>query len=645
MVPLLLDVERRAANGSGTPARTVERPRPGAGFAAALAVLLAILYVFVQPNYTGDVEEYAVMTVALAQHGSPDLRPGDAATAKTLLPWLAPQLDELAQGLGKPGDVPRQGYYRGHDGRAYAIHFFAYPALAALAYKLVPLAGAHGFKCFLAVNLAFVFVLGLALRRLFGSNARAAFGVALFLLCGGFLYAPWSGPETMSASALLAALALYATGAPVSAGLLAGIAATHNPPIVLFAAFAPLMRLCLTWERGAGLAANARRAIGARELLGSTLTCVLFALPVAFNLWAFSTPSIIAKVSTSIEFATANRLFSLYFDLNQGMLVGVPGLFAALLLCGWRGRAAALAACALLFSVALAAPSLVPHNWNSGGAGMMRYAFWAAMPLLFAFLWRLRERARWPVALLAVLVALQVAAIVHARKYNATEFSPLARWVLAHAPRAYHPDPEIFHERATHAEGALDPRVVDSYEAGGIVVKRLFNLDNLNADTVLCGPGRALSPASAIVAADRNWRYINGPVECTAAIERLAGQPGLVLADGWSAVEHGGGDWEGVWSQAPRARLAIRLEPGQRPTRLALHGRYYEGNRRTRVRIDGVDLGWQPLDQHPEFELPVGKGAPDSIAVELEFDAPHVPPASQPDQRHIAFFLQKVTLR
>jgi hypothetical protein len=649
------DGGERIAQTTDLAASAPTHPVPGNGrlpgrarsaFAAALAALLALLFLVANPNHVGDVEEYALMTVALAQHASPDIRPTDIATASAQLPPYAASLDLLAQGMGQPGEMPKPGYYRGHDGRTYAIHFFAYPALAVPAYKALALCGADPFKCFLAVNLAFVFVLGLALRRLLGSNGRAAFGVLLFLLCGGYLYGNWSSPETMSAAALLAALALYATGAPLTAGLLAGLAAMHNPPIVFFAAFAPLLRLCLVWQRGASLATNLRRALGPRELAGSILAATLFALPLLFNQWAFGVPSIIARVSTSNELATANRLFSFFFDLNQGMLVGVPGLFAALLATRWRGRGAALCALCLLFTVALAAPALVAHNWNSGSAGMMRYAFWGAMPLLFALLWSLHGRARWPVPLLAALVALQLASLAHARRYTPNEFSPLAKWVLAHAPGAYNPDPEIFHERTVLAETRLDPQQVDSYVVDGVVVKRMFNLDN-SGPKELCGPGFEVAADAPVVPADRRWRYINGngAVPCAPVTNLAVGAPGLLLREGWSTVEHLGGMWDGVWSDSARARLTIAVGPGQRPTHLTLHGRYYDGNQRTRVTLDGVDLGWQRLDQYPSLPVPPAKGQARTLEVALQFDAPHVPPPTEPEQRRLAYFLQKVTMR
>jgi hypothetical protein len=329
------------------------------------------------------------------------------------------------------------------------------------------------------------------------------------------------------------------------------------------------------------------------------------------------------------------------------MLVGVPGLAAALLAWGWRGsrRTLALTAGAALFSLALALPTLVAHNWNSACAGMMRYAFWGAMPLLFAVLLRLRERPHWPRSLLAMLVVVQLASIVHARSYNETEFSPLAKWVLAHAPGAYNPEPEVFMDRSTHVEKWLDASLVGRYEVDGVVVKQLFNLHNPAIDTALCGRGRTLAAGNNIASADRDWRYINGPIRCTAAAELPVGQAGLRMLAGWSYVEHGGGEWEGAWSASARARLSIEIDPPHRPAHLMLRGHYFDGNHRTRVTVDGVDLGWQQLDQQPALPVPPAPGAARALEVELEFDAPRVPRPGEPDQRQLAFFLQKVTTR
>jgi hypothetical protein len=486
-------------------------------FAALLALVLAVLAAAVRPSQNGDFPEYALMTVALANHASPDIRPSDIAAARVLQPEFGGAFDVLGKGMREQALVPVPGFFRGNDGNTYAIHFFAYPALAAVPFRLLQALGANPFKCFQAVNLAMVFVLGLALYRLFGNGRHAALGLLAFALCGAMLYWQWSSPETMSAAALLAGLILYTTGAPLAGGLLAGLAAMQNPPIGLFCAFAPLLRLCLGYRPELGLVANLKAALAWRFLLGAAASAALYALPVLFNLYAFSTPSIIAKGATSTFLITPNRLHSFFFDLNQGVLVGVPAIALALALwwpTGARARALAVTCGALAFAVALAVPSLAAQNWNSAAAGIMRYALWGAMPLLFAFLWRLRAGARWPAGLLLAVLAVQAGAMYHARQYNELEFSPLAKSALAHAPGWYNPDPEIFYERVTHGESFPEPEKTFAYRVDGTVVKTLYNERNPAAATTLCGPGRALAPDNRSAGADTGWRYINGPPRC-----------------------------------------------------------------------------------------------------------------------------------
>ena len=637
------DVPARAAPGLASTRR----------FAAVLALLLAVFAAAVPPDQNGDFEEYALMTIALASHASPDIRLPDIQLAKQLLPNFAAPLVVLEQGMRENRDVPRPGFYRGRERAVYAIHFFAYSALAAAPFRLLQAIGAPPFKCFQFVNLALVFVLGLAMYRLFGSGRKAMLGVAFFLLCGGWLYLNWSSPECMSAAALLAAVILYLTGAPLAGGLLAGVASMQNPPIVLFCAFAPLLRWCVAWQPGAGLAANLKAGLQPRYLLGIGATAGLFAFPVLFNLWHFGVPNIIAKVSTSVELVSLNRLHSFFFDLNQGMIIGVPGLLAALALWGWRRqpgssrlRSLALLGAASAFAVALAVPALAAQNWNSLAAGMMRYAFWGAMPFLFVFLWRLHLSVRWPAALVIGVLAVQTGCLVYAGTYHTLEFSPLARYTLEHAPGWYNPDAEIFHERLEQRERYFEPERTYAYTLNGAAIKTLYNLRNLAAEARLCGAGRALGPDNEVVDGDQQWRYINGAVKCMSALSLAVGEPALQLASGWSVPEQHGGEWDGVWSDAGRSSLAITFDPEQKPSYLSLQGRYFDGNKRTRVTINGVDMGWQDLALMPLLALP-GPGArlASPLVVELEYDAPHSASASESDKRRLAFFLQNVTVR
>lgn len=496
-------------------------PAAGARFATrwffvVLAIALLAIGVIGSPRHEGDVDEYALMTVAIANHGTAAVTPAALAEARALLPPRAIVFDQLEAGMKTHAQIPKWGFERGRDGQVHSIHFFAYPALAALPYRLLGALGLPPAYCFVAVNLAMVFVLGLALRRLLGSAGRAAFGLALFFTCGGLLYWNWSSPEAMSAAALLAGLCFFATGAPLAGGLLAGLAAMHNPPIVFFAAFAPLFAMLLD-ARGFALLRQPRM------WAGGALCAAMFALPFLYNLWLFGEPSLIAKYSTSRELVGWPRLASFFLDLNQGMLVGVPALAVALAVMAWRGLAPAerrrqrvLLALGLASTVALALPALSALNWNSAAQGPMRYAFWAAMPLVFVLLLRLRAQPAWNGWALALLLVLQAVAMRHAMSYNSVEFNRLAQLALRHAPSLYNPDPELFRERLANAELPLDPEAAYSYQAGGRTFKTLYNANHAGGVRQLCGAGRMLADPGTD-AGYGGWRYVNGAPQCVDA--------------------------------------------------------------------------------------------------------------------------------
>jgi hypothetical protein len=489
--------------------------RAGWRFPLVLALLLALLPARYPQQFGGDVLEYTVGTIAIADHGTPDITLDNVARVEQMLPDLNSAFDLLQTDMRDGKELVLRAFIRGRTGAVYPIHFFGYQMLAALPFKLLEHLGAPPFKAFQFVNLAAIFVLGLALRRFFGSSSKALAGVALFMLCGGWLYWNWSSPECLSAAALLAGLLLFTSGAPVAGALLAGLAAQQNPTIVFFFAFAPLVLLVLGYRREEGVAANLKAVLTRRNLLGLGLGAAVFALPPLFNLVQFGSPNPIAKSMSDASLIGLLRLESYFFDLNQGMIIGIPAVLAALAVWGWkRPRALPVLAVCFAFTLALAVPAMAIPNWNSGARGMMRYVFWSAMPLLFALLLRLRDSTRWPAPLLLGVGLAQAACMAHAGSYGYIEFSPLARALLARAPALYHPEPEIFAERMAHNDDYIAPEKVYVYKVDGQVIKTLVNRDNPQADAALCGDGARLAPDNNYTDSYRGWRYIDGPVRC-----------------------------------------------------------------------------------------------------------------------------------
>ncbi|MES2297863.1 MAG: hypothetical protein V4582_12530 [Pseudomonadota bacterium] len=639
------------------------RPAASASaFALVLAVLLSALLALVRPTPNGDLVEYSVSTVALAEHGTPALRPADIAIARAMLPQLAPHFTQLELGMRAGLAAPHPGFRRGRDGAVYAIHFFGYSALAALPYRALRLAGVDApgtLKCFQFVNACALFVLGMALYRLFTSPLKALLALAMFMLCGGAWYWTWASPECLSAAALLAALASMARGRALSGSLLAGLAAQQNPSIVAFFVFAPLLLLCAD-DRARTHWRTHWRTDGRTRLLQARLPAALgaglalFALPVLFNLWQFGVPNIIAHLYSDARLIGVVRLVSFYCDLNQGMVVAIPGVLGALLL--WRSRSerAMLLACAAL-TLALALPALSVLNWNSGAAGVMRYAFWAAMPLLFALLWRWRAQARMPWPMLLAVGLTQALATASAASYSYTELSPLARLVLAKAPHWYHPEPEIFAERTAHNDNYIFTDRIYSYEPDGMPILTLYNRAHPDGEAALCGPGGRLTPDNRGAASAGRWRYLDGTPKCSGArwgamaavrhdVNAVDARAAVALAAGWGEPEHGSGNWDGVWSNGARSRIMLTLPKGEQPGQLLLEGQYFAGNKRSRVRINGSDLGWQELGNGVPLSLANVPKRAGKLAIELEYDAPYQAPSGTRDQRALAFFLHGVAL-
>lgn len=497
------------------------RPAGPAGRLALFIVLLSLAALLLtRPSKSGDFQEYALMTIALASHGTPDIRLADIEVSSRLSPepGFVTVHDKLRTGMRNDIAHPFPGFIKGGDGAYYAIHFFAYPALAALPFKLIDAVGGKPFKAFQVVNLGALAILTVALFRFTGSVKRAMFGTVFFLLSGGLLYSNWGSPEFFSACALLAGLLLTLPGRPYIAALLTGVAAMQNPPLIFFSVFAPLIRIAYLYAHDGMDARAALRTVANRHTVAASILQVLLALiPVLFNQLMFGVPSVIAQFSTHAPLVTPARLVSFFFDLNQGAIVGLPvAMLLVLAQLAVRDRLRWLphVLLAVLFSVAMAIPSLSTVNWNSGASGMMRYAAWGGMPLLYLALIYLQRLPRWSAALVLAILLAQAGMVKFVRSYTHVEFSPAARFMLAHLPAWYEPEPEVFIERTLEQDGSVHGDVVAAYPSAANPVKILFSAESRAAHYALCGPDGEVSLERASGNYPGAWKYIDGPPVC-----------------------------------------------------------------------------------------------------------------------------------
>lgn len=497
------------------------------------ALFLAIAaFALVKSSLTGDGYEYLLTMHALAEHASPDITLADVEQLKRhagAVPFYGQTLHDFLSVIDAymraPEKAPTPIYtvMPNEAGRFYGIHFGLYPLLAVPFYAVLKAFGLLPHYAFTLLNLGFC---AGACRYLKHALPRqASLAMLLFLFAGSTFYLNWTGPEAMTASCVLVACVAALRGQAGLAILLAGLAASQNPSLILMMPFAAAYRFLIVRYPRLQWPDSVPAPLGRRELLLAAAGVLLALAPYAYFEYLFGTPSVIARDFNDLAFVTGGRLFSLFFDLDQGMVIGAPGLALALLLGLFlvprQDRAPWLAVVALMLGLVLsmAFPTLTAINWNSGGVVMTRYSYWLAMPLLALAL--LAARLSTPKSGMALLLG---GAALQALLFFSTgllgertifiEHSRPARWVLTHFPERYNPEAEIFHARNQKFVTLPLPKdEVSVFKADGKPTKILRHQSNRNGSGGLCPAGQALQ-GQHVRRVTREWEYLHAPFRC-----------------------------------------------------------------------------------------------------------------------------------
>ncbi|HEV8253539.1 MAG TPA: hypothetical protein VGQ78_02185, partial [Vicinamibacteria bacterium] len=474
-------------------------------FAAAL-ILTALL---ATPTAHGDSGEYFLMVESLFNHLTPDARPED--------------LNSLAD-MGRR-DAIRGGY--GHvmapylmtaAGRWYAIHFWAYPLACLPAKLLLRLACLNEIKAPQLTNAVLFAALLLVVLRSGLKPGPRRIDAVLLALSPALGFVLWPHPEVYSFALVGMALAFMHDDRRVPALVCASLASLQNPPLVLFVAYLWLrwaVRARGQWNGGPAVTLSARWP----ELAVLTAAAAIAALPAAFYLAHFGTPSPLARDAAGPQFLSPRKAADLFVDLNIGMLpyapIAVVGAlaFGAFVIGRSRARAAPLALAAVVALMAVACTATT--NWNHGTTGPSRYAVWLLPFVFYAFADAGESpalpRRAWPIA--AVLAVAAQATIVALR---GAMFSPedygqhsyAARLVLDRWPALYSPTPEIFMNRTPRLGGEHGPYV---YTREGACRKAFARPKHAALLREACGPlpERAAAFFTDPDPDDKRWAYVN----------------------------------------------------------------------------------------------------------------------------------------
>jgi hypothetical protein len=290
----------------------------------------------------------------------------------------------------------------------------------------------------------------------------------------------WPHPEVFSYALVTTALVLVDRGRWAWAAAAIAMASWQAPPLLVV----------LAWTVGQA-ARDGWRSMILAAVPGGAVAVV----PMAFSLWAFGMPSMLARASDP-TLVSVRRVLELVLDPNIGMGMYAPvtlSLFVgaalwALLVRRTVSPTGQLLAC-LVVMMALASSTM---NWNHGTAGPSRYVVWM-LPLVFHGVASMRTppgrawRVVYRLGLAASLVT-QIGVMVAlggmTPRFSYLEHSPLAQAVLRTAPQLYNPSAEIFLERSRHQE---EPSPFGVFFRRGRCRKALVSARDLGLLEAACG--------------------------------------------------------------------------------------------------------------------------------------------------------------
>jgi len=479
-------------------------------FVAGAAFVLLATALRTTPQPYGDAPEYLLMTESLARHGSPDLRDGDLETVKRRF---------LAHGIEFPPHGRLIGYYKAEDGRRYCYHFWAYSALclpAKLGLRVLRGDELLALQLTNALLMIATLLCVLLISRL--REPQRLLLNALLLFSPAVWFMLWPHPEVFSFAFAAMALVFMHRERWKTAIFFASLAALQNPQLVLLAAYLWVkgaVRLRARWRAGLAL----RLVVPWRKALMHALAgSIVLAYPL-FYYAHFGTFSIVAQEATSLAKLSPARALGLLFDLNVGLLPYIPVALLAYLVLVPRSVLASRRldrpAQLFLVFVAILLVNTLQWNYNHGTSGPSRYVIWMLPILFFTLASQARTRA-WRVTVVAAIVV--QAGIVWSRgglipRYDYLRHSPVASFVLEHAPRLYNPDYEVFIKRTLHVEGE-PTRGPYAYVSDGQCRKVLAKRTHEEQVREICGqiprPGLAFFRKPVTRKGERNaWTYIN----------------------------------------------------------------------------------------------------------------------------------------
>lgn len=482
-----------------------------------LAFILLLLFAgaFTKPYVSGDGAEYLLMAEAFENHLTPAVTDHDIAEAagNYFIQFPSEKISETG------------GFFKASNGGYYSYHFWGYSLLVTPFKILLNLLNGNELGAFYFCNAALFFgMLLFVFFRLKADEKRKFYFLLLIAFNPILFYMPWTHAEVFSYSFACAGLVLFFNRSYLGAVLLASIAAMQNQPLVFLGGMFYLFFCIEFFTEVPGkcklkfTAEKIRRFI--KPALLTACGFIPFFIPLGFYFVHYGTFSLIAKTSAGLS-VDVSKILSLFFDLNFGMILFVPLLLLLFFPLAGYGFFKTPHKSILYLGILLvmAVFCSFQSNWNSGTAGINRYAVWMTPLLIYFVVFETAEFSS-PVLrrvfsgglLLSGAVTFWIVCaqglFLCTQKY--TEFTPLSKYVMGNFPALYNPQHEIFAERVTGLDGepylTSPPKI---FCKGNSIKKILMNNDYIDAMKTTVAEADWGNFEKKLDLEQTGWYYIN----------------------------------------------------------------------------------------------------------------------------------------
>lgn len=412
----------------------------------AFSLFFIICSIYLIPTKIwGDWQEYLMMQVGLAEFGKVHVVPEAAINAEKYIQEVDTSYklywkDSYLQMNDSKVSAMAGAYKSKRNGKYYFGHFFLYNILTIPAHNFCKGVGIPPFRAMSLTNALMIVALLIYLGLEKGLSVPTRIvGVLLAVFSPLSWYLDFKGPEVMTQASVFAAMTGFMANRTLLPVTIITISSMQNPSSAAF--LLPVLgRLVMNknWKK----------------LFLSCLVASFICLPVIFNLYHFGKANIMASHALQMQLLSGKRLWSAFFDLQQGMIVGFPvtmPLFLFLVIYAFFKKEL-LPFIWIPVVIVMLLPLLTQGNWHPGQIRMLRYSAWAGMVFHAGVLWVFSNPLLFKykkIALFFVLVTIFYfinTKFVFQQNYYYCEFNNTTRWILRNYPDCYNPEIEIFAE-------------------------------------------------------------------------------------------------------------------------------------------------------------------------------------------------------